>query len=95
MDKKYSITIKDLETGEMLVNDEKTNAIIGAFEADEKGATAILFTECNSIDLIEILVTVENLVKKTFKENPELFLKRLLLDAIEKHNAAEEGGETE
>ena len=95
MNKKYSITIKDLETGKTLVNDE-TNAIIGSYKTDETSETAsMLYTDCNGLDLICILTATEKLIKKVFNDNPALFLKRFLLDAIEKANEDEEGGETE
>ena len=94
MKEKYSITIKDLETGETLV-DDVTNAIIGSFNADEKGKAQMLFTSCDTIDLIELLVSAERLVKKVFNDKPELLLKRLMLEALEAKAATEEGGETE
>lgn len=95
MEKKLSITIKNLETGETLV-DKETNAIIGAYDnADEQCIGTMFFTSCSNLDVIELLVTMEKVIKKAWKNDPKLLFARLFLDTQAAEREAEEGGETE
>lgn len=48
--KKFHITIKNNETGEIL-RDLDTCAIIGAFDVDEEGTGCLVCTACNAIEL--------------------------------------------
>lgn len=92
--KKFNIVIKDLETGAEIVNAE-TNAIVGSFEAGERGAAAMAFVSCKGSELLQALGGAEDVIEKIYVEHPELLIKlrtRELLDLIK---TVEEGGETE
>lgn len=78
MEKKFNLTIKNLETGETLV-DDNTNAIVCTYNADGKSGS-ILFTSCDTVDLIEVLVTAEKLIKQAYTDKPNVLLARLFLE---------------
>lgn len=91
--KKFNIVIKDLETGKEIVNEE-TSAIVGSFEAGERGAAAMAFVSCKARKLLTVLHGAENVIEKIYVEHPELLVKRAMLELIDLADAVEERGET-
>lgn len=92
--KKFNIVIKDLETGETLV-DDVTSAIVGSFEAGERGAAEMAFVSCKGSELLQALRGAEDVIEKIYVEHPELLIKGKMLELLDLAKAVEEGGETE
>lgn len=92
--KKFNIVIKDLETGETLV-DDVTSAIVGSFEAGERGAAAMAFVSCKTRELLQALRGAEDVIEKIYVEHPELLIKGKMLELLDLAKAVEERGETE
>ena len=92
--KKFNIVIKDLETGETLV-DDVTSAIVGSFEAGERGAAAIAFVSCKGKELLTTLRGAEDVIEKIYVEHPELLINGKIAELLDIMKAVEEGGETE
>lgn len=89
--KGFQITVKNLDTGEVLI-DSKTRAVIGAYEEGvERGAISvngIVVTSCNTQTLMATIKGAESAVRETKKKvieglPPELLLAALFSDNLE------------
>lgn len=63
--RKYHITIKNNETGE-IINDVDSDAIIGSIESEE-GTANVVMTECNIKQLIESIFVAKRAIKDATK----------------------------
>ena len=90
--KKYHITIKDNETGE-ITHDYDTGAIVGGVEAGD-GYFALGLTECNAIELVNTICSAEKAIEAMLEGHPELLALKSLA-TIKKAAETEEAEETE
>lgn len=68
------ITITDLKTGNVEV-DEETNCIIGAVITDDGEKTRRLcMTDCNSFELAFAITSARKVIAELFAEHPEVAL---------------------
>ena len=69
---RFKITITDLETGNVEVQEE-TNCIIGAVITDDgKKARCLGITECNAFKLAHAIAGAREAIAELFAEHPEL-----------------------
>ncbi len=69
---KFKITITNLETGNVEV-DEETNCIIGAVITDGgKGTRRIRMTECGAFSLTCVIAGARKIIAELFAKHPEL-----------------------
>ena len=65
----YKIIITDNETGEVLVNENKAKAIVGAYVNGESTGR-MGFTKCNAMDLEEVISGAESVAEKLKSKHP-------------------------
>ena len=70
---KYTVTIKDNETGEILQNHE-TNAIIGGASLADDVTASIIVTSCTGKELIAAYKATQKAIDKIVEDNPILLL---------------------
>lgn len=73
---KYTVTIKDNESGEILQNHE-CNAIIGGVSLADDGAASIIVTSCTGKELICAYKATQIAMDKMLEDNPILVLANL------------------
>ena len=81
---KFHITITNNETGET-VRDHDTNAILAVVDHGEQTGS-LLLTACDVDTMLNVVARLEELTKRIYKKNPELFL---LLKAFQAKKARE------
>lgn len=86
--KKFHITIKNNETGE-ITHDLDTNAIVAGI-LDDDGAYAVGITHCDSLGLLQAINSAENLITSMYKKHPELLILKLMVDRTEDGEEVEE-----
>lgn len=77
---KYTVTVKDNETGEVLINEECKAAIctIGKGDSGEHGFS---FASCNGLEMCALLHSAIENIERFEKRNPEIaFLVSTILD---------------
>lgn len=83
--KGFQITVKNLDTGEILI-DSATKCIIGAYEGGKEGdavcAKGIVVTSCNTQTLVGTIETADSAVAETKKKIIERVLPQLLSDIL-------------
>ena len=70
---KYTVTIKDNETGEILQNHE-CNALIGGVSLADNGVASIIVTSCTGKELLGAYKATQNSIEKIIEDNPILLL---------------------
>ena len=69
---KFKITITDLETGNVEI-DEETNCIIGAVRTnDGKGTRRIGVVNCNAFDMTCAIAGAREVIAELFANHPEI-----------------------
>ena len=81
MEKRFHITIKNNETGEIL-NDIDTSCLIGAIDIGE-GNTSIAFTHCNAISLVTTILAAKKAINNIYERNPHIKLLEMAYHASE------------
>lgn len=83
--KGFQITVKNLDTGEILI-DSATKCVIGAYEGSKEGdaacAKGIVVTSCNTQTLMGTIEAANSAVAKTKKKIIERVLPQLLSDIL-------------
>lgn len=67
----YKITIVDNDNGNVLLNEENANAIIGAITNGEHTA-CVAHTKCNANDLLNAVCGVDTAKDALLKDNPRV-----------------------
>lgn len=68
---KFTVTIKDNETGELLVNEECKAFLLTEQKGDE-GERTVCASHCNTIELIALFAASFQGFKDNLKRNPEI-----------------------
>ena len=74
---KFTVTIKNNETGETIFNDE-TNAFIAGI-----GATSVLLTECNGEEVLKTALSARKAIKRAIPKNSPLLALLNLVDTLD------------
>lgn len=68
---KFTVTIKDNETGELLVNEECKAFLLTEQKGDE-GERTVFASNCNYLELMALFAASFKGFKKNLKRNPEI-----------------------
>ena len=79
--KKFHITIKNNETGE-ITHDLDTNAIVAGI-LDDDGAYAVSITSCNALELLNATGGAEKAIDHLLKGHPELLTLKTIMEKSE------------
>lgn len=74
---KYTVTIKDNESGEILQNHE-TNAIIGGVSLADNSVVSLIVTSCTGKELMGAYKATQKAMDKIVEDNPILSIVDLL-----------------
>lgn len=86
--KKFHITIKNNETGE-ITHDLDTSAIVAGI-LDDDGSYSVSATSCNALELLQTVNSAEKAINLIYKKRPELLVLKLMVAHTEEGEEAEE-----
>lgn len=76
---KFNITVTDLETGDVVLQ-ENTNVIVGAILGKDQVSTrTIMYAKSNALDIAHVIIGAENVCEKYCLEDMDIGLAYLKL----------------
>lgn len=82
----FTITIKNNENGEVLVNEENAVAIIGAFSV-ENGTAQMGFCACNTFDICRTINAAKKSIRNVETADPKISAFSELFDMLDENES--------
>ena len=82
---KYTVTIKDNESGE-IIREVESNAIVAGVSLENNESAAIVLTSCSLAEVIAVYHATEKAIEAFVKKNPILLIADMLGEAEEKED---------
>lgn len=84
----FTITIKNNENGEVLVNEKNAVAIIGAFESDDGHTGEIAFCSCGTLKIVSAIMAAKKAINRVISADEKIaFVAKIAEEITEEKEA--------